>query len=824
LLHPKIYGICLALEEVSITNHTKMIKNYLKTAFRNILRNKLFTFLNILGLSLGMGTAILIFFWVNDEMSYDKHFENHENIYRVVADYQMNGVDYHIATSPPTMAAALLNDYPEVLNVCRFRDVGSMLITIDDKKYEEYNTIYADSTFFEVFSVPVVSGNESMLLNKAEHVVINEKLASKYFGDESAVGKLIKVDDETFMVAGVFQNIPSNTHFDFEIIISMLAREESLQQSWLSNNFPTYFVLHPEANVNNLEDQFQDMIIKYLGPDVEKMMGTTIAEFLGESSAAFRIQKLTDIHLHSDLTAELEANSDIKYVYIFSFIAIFILIIACINFMNMTTARSERRSMEVGIRKVSGATRGQVVVQYIFESLIFTIFSYILAMIVVELVLPEFNTLSGKEIIVDYRDTSTLFSLLAIILVTGIVAGSYPALYLSSFKPIVVLKGGFKSGKGNGRLRNSLVVVQFITTIILISSTIIVYRQMNYIQSKNIGYNKEQLISLHNSHLLGESIQSFKKEMLNYPQFKSATISSYLPVPSSSNNSGVWPDGIKERVVSIQQWQVDFDYISTMEMNIVEGRDFDARMATDSFAVIINQTTAQQFGWDDPLNHKIMRLTWPEMEAIPYQVIGVVEDFNFQSLRDNIGPLMMYISEAPYIITFRFETDETKEVIALLEQKWNEFVPNELFDYSFVDNSFSKVYFREQRISKIITTFSILAIIIASLGLFGLTAFTTEKRTKEIGIRKVNGASVMDIFRLLAKDFVKLVVIAFVIAVPPTWYYMDNWLDNFAFRVNLNLTVFIFSGILALALAIATIAYQAYKAATQNPVESLKYE
>lgn len=824
MLHPKIYGICLALEEVSITNHTKMIKNYLKTAFRNILRNKLFTFLNILGLSLGMGTAILIFFWVNDEMSYDKHFENHENIYRVVADYQMNGVDYHIATSPPTMAAALLNDYPEVLNVCRFRDVGSMLITIDDKKYEEYNTIYADSTFFEVFSVPVVSGNESMLLNKAEHVVINEKLASKYFGDESAVGKLIKVDDETFMVAGVFQNIPSNTHFDFEIIISMLAREESLQQSWLSNNFPTYFVLHPEANVNNLEDQFQDMIIKYLGPDVEKMMGTTIAEFLGESSAAFRIQKLTDIHLHSDLTAELEANSDIKYVYIFSFIAIFILIIACINFMNMTTARSERRSMEVGIRKVSGATRGQVVVQYIFESLIFTIFSYILAMIVVELVLPEFNTLSGKEIIVDYRDTSTLFSLLAIILVTGIVAGSYPALYLSSFKPIVVLKGGFKSGKGNGRLRNSLVVVQFITTIILISSTIIVYRQMNYIQSKNIGYNKEQLISLHNSHLLGESIQSFKKEMLNYPQFKSATISSYLPVPSSSNNSGVWPDGIKERVVSIQQWQVDFDYISTMEMNIVEGRDFDARMATDSFAVIINQTTAQQFGWDDPLNHKIMRLTWPEMEAIPYQVIGVVEDFNFQSLRDNIGPLMMYISEAPYIITFRFETDETKEVIALLEQKWNEFVPNELFDYSFVDNSFSKVYFREQRISKIITTFSILAIIIASLGLFGLTAFTTEKRTKEIGIRKVNGASVMDIFRLLAKDFVKLVVIAFVIAVPPTWYYMDNWLDNFAFRVNLNLTVFIFSGILALALAIATIAYQAYKAATQNPVESLKYE
>ncbi len=801
-----------------------MIKNYLKTAFRNILRNKLFTFLNILGLSLGMGTAILIFFWVSDEVSYDKHFENHENIYRVIADYQMNGVEYHIATVPPTMAAAMLNDYPEVMNACRFRAVGSVLVTIEDKKYEEPNAIYADSTFFEVFSVPLISGNKSQLLNKAEHAVINEKLAQKYFGNKSAVGETIEVDDKTFMVAGVFKNIPKNTHFDFDIILSMYAREESFQQSWLSNNFQTYIVLHPETDIDKLVDQFQDMIIKYLGPDVEKMMGTTVAEFLGESSAAFDVQKITDIHLHSDLTAELEANSDIKYVYIFSFIAVFILIIACINFMNMTTARSERRSMEVGIRKVAGAVRGQIIVQYIFESLMFTVFSYILAMIMVELVLPEFNTLSGKEIVVDYSNLSTLFTLFSIVLITGIVAGSYPALYLSSFKPIVVLKGGFKSGKGSGRLRNSLVVVQFITTIILISSTIVVYRQTSFIQNKNLGYNKEQLISLHNTHLLGESIKSFKQEMLNYPQFKSATISSYLPVPSSSNNSGVWPDGIKERVVSLQQWQVDYDYINTMEMNIIEGRDFDPKMSTDSNAVIINQTTAKQFGWEDPLNHKITRLTWPEAIPVPYRVIGVVEDFNFRSLRDNIGPLMMYIDDAPYLITFRFDAGETSEVVSLLEQKWNDFVPNELFDYSFVDNSFSKVYFREQRISRIITIFSILAIIIASLGLFGLTAFTTEKRTKEIGIRKVNGASVMDIFRLLAKDFVKLVAIAFIIAVPPTWYYMDNWLDNFAFRVNLNLWVFVFSGILALALALVTIAYQAVKAATQNPVESLKYE
>jgi len=768
-----------------------MIKNFLKTALRNIRRNKLFTFLNIFGLSLGMATTILIYLWVQDELSYDKHFENHKNIYRVISDYYMNGVDYHIATAPPTMAAALLNDYPEVLNACRLRSVGSRLITIGDKKYEEERAIYADSTFFEIFSIPLISGNKNQLLNAAEYVVINEKLAIKYFGNENAVGNTIIIDEAPFVITGVFENMPANTHFNFDIIVSMYYLEESFQQSWLSNNFQTYIVLHPETDIIQLEGRFQDMILKYLGPDIQKMMGMTIEEFLGESQAAFRIQKITDIHLHSDLLAELNANSDVKYVYIFSFIAVFILIIACINFMNMATARSEGRSKEVGISKVSGAVRSQVMFQHLVESLVLTIFSYILAMIIVEFAIPEFNILSGKEISINYLKPQTLLTLLGIVLVTGFIAGSYPAFYLSSFRPIVVLKGGFKTGRGSGRLRNTLVVIQFITTIMLISGTIIVYQQMNYIKNKHIGYNKDQLITLHNTHLLGESILTFKKEMLSHPQFQSATISSYLPVPSSSNSSAVWPDGDKEKTVSIQQWIVDFDYIKTMEMEIIEGRDFSSYMSTDSSAVIINETTQKQFGWDDPLNHKVVRLSWPDAQPIHYQVIGVVKDFNFHSLRDNIGPLMMYIGRSDYMITFRFDTKDTREVIQLLENKWEEFVPNELFDYSFVDNRFSKVYFREQRISKIITLFSVLAIIIASLGLFGLAAYNTEKRTKEIGIRKVNGATVMDVFRLLAKDFVKLIGIAFVIAVPPTWYYMGTWLDNFAFHVNVSWAVFV---------------------------------
>lgn len=809
---------------IDLSKAKHMIRNYFITAIRNILRNKFFTFLNILGLSLGMATAILIFFWVQDELSYDKHFENHENIFRVISDYHMNGIDYHIATSPPAMAQALINDYPEVIKVSRFRAGGGHLVTVGDKKYEEHDAVYADSSTFDVFSIPLVYGNRSQLLNKKEYVVISQKLAIKYFGTENAMGKELLLDDKPFVISGVFGNIPENTHFSIDMMVSMLALEESLLPSWLYNNFQTYIVLHPETDYEKLVEGFQEMIYKYIGPDVQKMTGKTLEEFMGEANATFDIQKMTDIHLTSDLMSELEANSDIKYVYIFSFIAVFILIIACINFMNMATARSEGRAKEVGIRKVNGAIRSQVIAQHIIESLIITIMSYILAMIIVELVLPEFNSLSGKEISIDYSNPATFISLLSIVLITGFLSGSYPAFYLSSFRPIIVLKGGFKSGKGSGRLRNTLVIVQFITTIILISSTLIIYQQMRFINKKNIGYNKEQVVLLHNTHLLGKSIESFKKEMLSYSQIKNATISAYLPVPSSSNSSAVWPDGDKDKTVSIQQWQVDYNYISTYGMEMAEGRDFNPGMATDSGAVIINETAARYFGWDDPLNHKVIRLEWPEIKPVPYRVIGVVKDFHFQSLRENIGPLMMYIDHSPYVISFRYEASDTKEVVDLLESKWKEFLPNELFDYSFLDNRFSKVYFREQRIGKIITVFSMLAIIIASLGLLGLAAYSTEKRTKEIGIRKVNGASTLDIIRLLSKDFVKLIVIAFVLAVPPTWFYMDRWLDTFAFRVNLSWAVFLIAGLIAFLLAMITISYQAYKASTRNPVESLKYE
>lgn len=802
-----------------------MIRNYFKTALRNIVRNKLFTFLNVLGLSLGLATTILILFWVQDELSYDKFNVHSENIYRVTGDYNLNGSRIKVAVAPPPMAATMLQDYPEVLNATRLRQIGSSILGVNDKNFKVDEVTYADSTFFDLFSIKVLEGDQSNLLNQPNFIVLSKETSKRFYGEESAIGKSIKIGDLTYMVSGVYENIPDNSHFHFNILLSMSSYEDSYSQVWLSNNYHTYIQVHPSTDIMKLEKQMQEMIARYMGPDVEKMIGKTLEEFLGdEGSAAFVLQKLTDIHLHSDLMAEIESNSDVKNVYIFSFIAIFILIIACINFMNMSTARSEGRSKEVGIRKVSGATRGQIVFQYIMESFLITILSYFLAMIFVELYLPSFNVLSGKNIDINYFEPQTLLIILSIIFLTSLLAGSYPSFYLSSFQPIETLKGTLKTGKSGGKLRNILVVVQFFTTIVLISSSIFVYNQLNFIQTKKLGFEKEQLICLHNLHTLGEKTETFKNELLNYPEIINGAVSSFLPVPSSSNNSVVFPDGDQSKLVSMFHWVVDYDYVKTFKMKIIQGRDFSSEFGTDSLAVLVNQSALKQFGWDSAEGHFVRIFVNDQGETADYKIIGVIEDFHYQSLRAAVAPMLMKLGERGFYLSLRYQTDKTKEVIELLESKWNDFNPNYPFEYSFINERFDDIYFQEQRMGKIMRVFTILAIIIASLGLFGLAAFIAEKRTKEIGIRKVNGASLMNIFMLFTKDIAKLVIIAFVLAVPITWYVMDQWLNNFTYRINISWIVFVGAGLLSFSIAIVTISYQAYRASVRNPVESLKYE
>ena len=801
-----------------------MIRNYFKTALRNIARNKLFTFLNVLGLSLGLATAILILFWVQDEFSYDKYNVNSENIYRVTADYDMSGSRMQLAVTTPPMGEAMIRDYPEVIKSTRLRQIGSRILTVGDQKFKAEDLTFADSTFFDFFTIPILEGDPKNLLNQPNFLMLSKKASERFFGDKSAVGESIKVGNSTYMVSGVYDNIPDNTHFHFDVLLSMASLEESFSQDFLGGNFQTYIQVHPTTDIVKLEDQMQEMIVRYLGPALEKVTGQTMEEYMGDGSAAYGLQKLTDIHLRSDLMSELESNGDINNVFIFTFIALFILVIACINFMNMSTARSENRGKEVGIRKVSGAIRGQIIFQYLLESFVITLISYFSAMIIVEICLPSFNTLTGKNIDINYFEPQTILILIGIILSTSLISGSYPSFYLSSFQPIEALKGIVKKGNSSGKLRNILIVIQFFTTIILISASIFVYNQLNYIQTKKLGFEKDQLILLHNLNAIGNKASILKQELLNYPEIISGSVSSYLPVPSSVNGIDVHPDGDQSKLVSIFNWWVDYDYVKTYEMNIIEGRNFSKEFGTDSHAVLINEAALKQFGWETIDGHFIRLYVNMEGETIDYNVIGVIEVFHYESLKKSVSPMLMKLGGGGFYLSLRYEAEKTQEVIELLEKKWKEFAPNYPFEYSFVNERFNNMYFQEQRMGKIMKIFTILAIIIASLGLFGLAAFIAEKRTKEIGIRKVNGASLLNIFMLFTKDIAKLIIIAFVIAVPLTWYIMDQWLNNFSYRIDISWLVFIGAGLLSFIIAILTISYQAYMASTRNPIESLKCE
>ena len=586
--------------------------------------------------------------------------------------------------------------------------------------------------------------------------------------------------------------------------------------------------MSPQADPKSLEAKFPEIIKKYMAPQLEKLIGQSYDKMIASGNLVmeFSLQPLQRIHLHSDLMAELEPNSDSKYVYIFSAIALFLLVIASINFMNLSTARSAGRAREVGIRKVVGSQRSQLVRQFLSESMILSIISMLLALVLVKLALPSFNNLSGKALtFANFYHWEMILAAIAVTFLTGFLAGLYPA-FISAFQPIKVLKGQLKSGVKSGWLRSGLVVFQFTASIILIIGTVVVMSQLNYIRNKKLGYNKEHVLILNNAYLLGNQAEAFKSEMLTHSQFTNATISSYLPVPSNRNDSAVFPEGqvANKNSTTLQNWVVDYDYIKTLGMKIIEGRDFSREFATDKSAVIINQQTAKQFGWQEPLGKHLSRIISNKGDMKSYTVIGVVEDFHFDSLRNTIGPLIMYLGEDNLLISFRINTRDISGTTALLRDTWNKFLPGQPFEYFFLDARFYATYKAEQQLGRIFGIFAVLAIFVGCLGLFGLAAFIAEQRTKEIGIRKVLGASVSNIIRLLSKEFVLLVAAANVIAWPVAYLIMNQWLKDFAYRTSLNFFMFLAAGAAALIIALLTISYQAIKAALSNPVKSLKYE
>ena len=810
-----------------------MIKNFLKTAWRNLIKNKTYSIINILGLAIGLSCFLLIAMYVIDELSFDRYNDKAGRIYRINSDIKFGGAEMHMPVTSDMMGQLLKKDYPEAEQYTRIYTFnGNKLIKKGNEYINEAKVAHVDSTFFDVFTLPAIEGNTKTALDEPNTVVLTKSTALKYFGTTDVVGKTIETNDNDhtfYKVTAVIKDIPENSHFHFDFLFSM----KNVDYRWgqlTSHNFYTYLLLRPGTNYKAFEKHFAEYTEKYVLPDARQFMNiNSMADFeKAGNKLVYSLIPLTKIHLYSDRSFELSSGGNIQYVYIFSAVALFILIIACINFMNLTTARSANRAKEVGIRKVLGTERKYLVGQFLFESVFMVVLSLFISLGIIYLVMPAFNDVSGKSMNLENLFSPYLIPILILLpILVGLLAGSYPAFFLSAFRPIEVLKGKLKLGSKSGGLRSVLVVFQFATSIILIIGTIIVYRQLHYIQNKNLGYDKNEVLIIDGTSSLGDNIDAFKNEVLQMPGVESGTISSFLPVSNSSRSDQTYS---KEAVmnpqngIDMQTWRIDYDYIKTLRMKTIKGRNFSKDFGTDSNAVIINQTTAAFLGYKDPVGQKIYTLNRDNTQTISYHIIGVVQNFNFESLKKDIGPLCFVLGKRGYITTFKINAANINSLISLIEAKWKAMAPGMPFSYRFLDDSFNEMYNAETRIGKIALIFSILAIFIACLGLFGLATFIAEQRTKEIGIRKVLGASVNGVVRLLSNDFLKLVVIAFIIAAPLSWWAMHHWLQDFAYRTDISWWIFVLAGAITLFIALATVSFQAVRAAIANPVKSLRTE
>lgn len=807
--------------------------NNLKIAWRNLVKNRFFTLLNIAGLAIGVACFLLICLYVTDELSYDRYHEKADRIYRINSDIIFGGTALKLAVSSDPMGAALKKDYPELEEFVRiYASEGSKMIKKDNAFIQETNVAYADSTFFDVFTFPALEGETHTALNEPNTVVISASAAEKYFGTTHAIGKFVELNDDKhslFKVTAVIKDMPLNSHFRYDFLFSMDNVDYGFG-NYLSHNFATYLLFKKGSDVKAFEKKFPAYINKYILPQAQGMMQvTSMEEFekLG-NKLAYHLVPVTSIHLHSDRSAELGVNGNIQYVYIFSAVAIFILLIACVNFMNLSTARSANRSKEVGIRKVLGSEKGTLVRQFLAESTLVSFISILFAVGLSMVALSYFNGISGKTIALSaIASPGFLIFLFCLPIVIGLLAGTYPAFYLSSFNPITVLKGKPNAGAKKSRLRSALVVFQFATSIVLMVGTIVVYKQLNYIQTKKIGFNKDQVLTVAGTWSLGNNYQAFRNEVEKIPGVKGSTQAAYLPVSSSSRSDNTF---FKEAVMDIkggfnmQNWRVDENYIPLMGMEMAAGRNFSREFLSDSTAIIINESTAQLLGYKDPLGKIIYSGANPGAEPMPQTIIGVVKNFNFESMKQRIAPLCLTLGNANWVTAFKVESSNLPAIIKEIEKKWGAFAPAMPFRYEFLDNAFSNMYNAEQRAGKVVLSFSILAILIACLGLFGLASYMAEQRTKEIGVRKVLGATVNNIVTMMSKDFMKLVLLSAVFAIPIAAWGMHLWLQNFAYRINISWWIFAAAGSGAIIIALITVSFQAIKAALTNPVKSLRSE
>ncbi len=801
-----------------------MFRNYFKTAWRNIHKNKLFSALNIFGLSIGMASCFIILLYVQDELSYDRFNEKADRTYRVAFKANINGGKILEGNVMPPVAEALKNDYPEVEEATRLNLNGATKITYNNKTFKESKLALVDSNFFSVFTFPFIKGSSKTALIDPHTIVLTKDMAQKYFNTEEPIGELLKIDNEEFKVTGVIDNLPANCHFHFDFFVSLSNLPYAKDPSWLSSGMFTYVVLKKGDDYKDLEAKFPDMVEKYMGPQIQKQMGLTLSQFKTKGNElGFILQPLTSIHLYSETNFELEPGGNASYVYIFGAIAIFMLAVACINFINLSTASASKRAKEVGVRKVAGSGKLQLISQFLSESILITLVALMVAFALIEIVLPAFNNISGKHLGFDIKP---VLAFIALGLLVSIVAGIYPAFYLSSFKPIAVLKGKLTNNNKSFGLRSSLVVFQFFISVALIISTIVIYQQMKFIQNKKLGYDKEQIITLPNSYILGKKEKVYKEEMLKDSRIINATVSSFKPAgPSNNNNALAYPEGHDNQLTKAVEYHVDENYIPTLGMQMAAGRNFSKDFSTDSLGIIINESAAKAFGWGtlNAVGKTIIRQNSDKGTNIPFHVIGVVNDFNFKSLHETISPLLMTLQPEGGLI-FKIKTKDITGLLGTMKKQWDSYQTDEPFTYTFMDDLFNKTYSAEQKTGTILNIFSLLIIFVACLGLFGLATYTAEQRTKEIGIRKVLGASVAQVTQMLSKEFIKLVLIASLIAFPAAGWAMNKWLQSFAYRITISWWVFAIACIAALLIALLTVSFQAIKAAIANPVKNLRAE
>ncbi len=812
-----------------------MIRNFIKIAFRNLFKQFGYTFINIAGLAIGLACSILISIYVINELTYDRFNEGAERIYRIGVRGKMLGNDLNQAVTAAPMYQVLQTEYPEVEHVTRVTGLGGWLLRYGEKKFTETEETFkfADSTFFDVFSFNLLKGNPETALVKPRSIIMTEKAARKYFGDEDPIGKMLQVESDTtfYTITGVLEDVPENSHFHFDLLGSLGTYGVSRGNNWLNHQMYTYVKFVPGTNPAQFEEKINGIVTKYIGPLIQQFIGIDLEEF-EESGGSFGyfLQPLLDIHLHSNLQAEIEPNGNPAYVYVFSLIAVLILVIACINFMNLATARSAGRAREVGIRKVVGSTKRLLIGQFLTESVFLSFLALVFAILIVYLVMPSYNNMIQLDLQFNLLSSYYLIPLLLILAIfVGLLSGAYPAFVLAAFRPAFVLKSELGQGTKKGYLRRLLVVIQFTVAIAILVGTLIVTNQLKFMQKKDLGFEKNNVLVIRRSDALKEQIDAFKQELEKHSNIAAAGNSTHIPSSGFWNNAH-WLEGMsRSDILLLMTAFVSYEVGEALDLEMVEGRFFSREMPTDSTAVIINESAVKTFGIEDPLTTRFVNPgeTPDQDEFMP--IIGVVKDFHYESMHENIHPMIFHFMPGNwegYIIVRLLEGD-IAETVRFIQDKWEEFNSDYPFEYFWLDDEFNKLFAPEKRTGQILAAFSFLSIFISCLGLLGLISFTAEQRTREIGVRKALGASVNSVLYLLSRETIYLLMISTLLAIP-FFFGVKLWMQNFAYHIDFGFIIYlgylIVVIVAVLLIALLTVSFIAYRAATTNPAQSLKVE